>query len=73
MPDNLCNVFIKTRFIFHRFVFLEEAHNSGQLSNPEYALMKQWYRWSVDKFHKQVKPDLIGNYKLHHLSFIFLM
>ena len=47
-------------FRHFRYVFLEGAHQSGQISNPEYALMKQWFNFSVDKFRKQVIPDLIG-------------
>ena len=46
--------------LFGRFVFLEGAHDSGMISDPEYALMKRWFNFSVDKFYKQVKPDLIG-------------
>ena len=49
--------------IYHfRFVFLEDAHHSGKISNPEYALMKQWFNFSMDKFRKQIIPDLIGTY-----------
>ena len=47
-------------FFYFRYVFLEGAHQSGQLSSPEYALMKQWFNFSVDKFRKQIIPDLIG-------------
>ena len=47
-------------FFYFRYVFLEGAHKSGQLSSPEYALMKQWFNFSVDKFRKQIIPDLIG-------------
>ena len=45
-----------------RYVFLEGSHDSGRLSDPEYALMKRWFDFSLDKFYKQVKPDLIGNH-----------
>ena len=53
-------------------MFLEDAHHSGMLSNPEYALMKRWYEFSVDKFHKQVEPDLIGNNKLDYPILYYL-
>ena len=53
------NLFIFSFYQF-RYIFLEDAHQSGKLSNPEYALMKKWFDFSVDKFKKQIIPDLIG-------------
>ena len=57
--------FERMLFFYFRYVFLEGAHKSGQLSSPEYALMKQWFNFSVDKFRKQIIPDLIGIFDLN--------
>ena len=65
-------VLIIILFFYFRYVFLEGAHQSGQLSSPEYALMKQWFNFSVDNFRKQIIPDLIGIFDLNTYFRIWL-
>jgi deoxynucleoside kinase len=69
-PDTTVQIFERS-VQNNRFCFVELAHKSGFLSDPDYAVLDQWYQWIHNNIN--ISLDLIGEWWWIRIEFYYVV